>query len=59
MKKEIRDRVKDLENEIMGLKKNNDEIMVQGQILQQKIAQNNTEILKKQGAIEELKRMKE
>lgn len=63
MKKEIRDRnrtlrdrVKELEKQVSIKRGENDSIMRQGQALQQKIAVNNTEILKLQGAIEELKR---
>ena len=59
MKKEIRDRIKEIEGEIIELKKLNDEIVSKAQQSQQQIAQNNSEILKRMGGIEELKRVKD
>ena len=63
MKKEIRDRNKVkrdriivLKSEILDLKKANDTIIQQNQGLNQKMAQNNAEILKRQGALEELEK---
>jgi hypothetical protein len=59
MQKEIRDRIKEIETEINNFRKDNESILQQGQLLNQKLAQNNTEILKRQGAVEELKRVKD
>lgn len=63
MKKEVReqkavtrDRIKELKAKDVDLQKDNERIMQQGQMLNQKIAQNNTERLKIIGAIEELEK---
>ena len=63
MKKEIRDRnydvrnrIKTLKSEVLDLRKANDDIVQQNQGLNQKMAQNNAEILKRQGALEELEK---
>ena len=63
MKKEIRDankvkrdRIIVLKSEIMDLKKANETIVQQNQTLNQRMAQNNAEILKRQGALEELEK---
>ena len=56
MEKEIRDRIKVLKEKILTLQKNNNDIIQQGKIMQQSIATNNTDILKCQGGVEELKK---
>ena len=59
MKKEIRDRIKELKGEMEGFQKSNNDILAQGQKFQQQIQANNTEIIKRQGAIEELEKVKD
>ena len=54
--KEIRDRIKTLKSEVLDLQKQNQQIITQGQQLQQYLNNNNIEILKKQGALEELEK---
>ena len=53
-KREIRDRIKTIKAEILDLRKKTDSYNLEAQQLQQKMAVNNTEIIKKQGALEEL-----
>jgi len=59
MKKEIRDRIKELKGEMEDFQKKNNEIVANGQKMQQQISMNNTEIIKRQGAIEELEKVKD
>ena len=59
MKKEIRDRIKELKGEMEDFQKKNNEIVANGQKMQQQISINNTEIIKRQGAIEELEKVKD
>ena len=59
MKREIRDRIKELKGEMEGFQKSNNDILAQGQKFQQQIQANNTEIIKRQGAIEELEKVKD
>ena len=59
MKKEIRDRIKELKAEMEDFQKKNNEIVANGQKMQQQISVNNTEIIKRQGAIEELEKVKD
>jgi len=59
MKKEIRERIKELKGELEGYQKSNNEIVANGQKMQQQIQVNNTEIIKRQGAIEELEKVKD
>ena len=59
MKKEIRDRIKELKGEMEDFQKKNNEIVANGQKMQQQISINNTEIIKRQGAIEELGKVKD
>lgn len=54
--KVIRDRIRTLEETITKLRRDNEGLIRQGQTLQQKVAQNNTEIIKTQGGIEELRK---
>ena len=54
--KEIRDRIKTLKSEILDLQKQNQQIVTQGQQLQQHLNNNNAQILMKQGATEELEK---
>ena len=50
-KREIKDRVRELKAEILDLKKANENLVMQGQMLNQRIAQGNSVILKKQGSL--------
>ena len=59
MKKEIRDRIKELKGEMEDFQKKNNDIVANGQKMQQQISMNNTEIIKRQGAIEELEKVKD
>ena len=59
MKREIRDRIKELKGEMEDFQKKNNEIVANGQKMQQQISMNNTEIIKRQGAIEELEKVKD
>ena len=59
MKKEIRDRIKELKGEMEDFQKKNSHILAEGQKMQQQIQANNTEIVKRQGAIEELEKVKD
>ena len=49
-------RIKEVEKEIEKLRGDNNTILERGQLLQQQLAQNNTQIIKLQGALEELQR---
>ena len=59
MKKEIVERIKILKSEMENFQKSNNDILTQGQKMQQQIQMNNTEIIKRQGAIEELEKVKD
>ena len=54
--KTIRDRIKTLKSEILDLQKQNQQIVTQGQQLQQHLNNNNAQLLMKQGATEELEK---
>jgi len=55
--KGLRERIKELDAGMIKLKGANDELVRQGQQLQQKLAQNNTEIIKLEGGKAELEKM--
>ena len=55
-KKNRKDRIKEIDMEILKLKGANDQIITGAQLEQQKLAKNNTEIIRLQGGKEELER---
>lgn len=55
-KQGVKSRIGEVKAEIVKLKGANDELLRQGQELQQKLANNNTEILRFEGGLAELER---
>ena len=55
-KKNRKDRIKEIDMQILKLKGANDQIIAGAQLEQQKLAKNNTEIIRLQGGKEELER---